>query len=70
MVRFAVEGKAARSVKLLVADRNNSLAIYACEMQRGGAVTPVATVALQGHRSEPRCIALSTDDRMVRVAEP
>ena len=54
--------------KLLVADRSNSLTVYACELKQGGGATTVGSLSSAGHRNEPRSLALSTDDRLLLSA--
>ena len=60
--------KAPETARLLVADRSNALGVYGCELKQGGAAALLSSVSAAGHRSEPRGLALSADDRLAVAA--
>ena len=56
------------SARLLLSDKSNVLAVHACELRQGGASEVVSSVMSPGHRTEPRALALSPDERTVLSA--
>uniref|UniRef100_A0A7S0P2Q4 Small-subunit processome Utp12 domain-containing protein n=1 Tax=Calcidiscus leptoporus TaxID=127549 RepID=A0A7S0P2Q4_9EUKA len=58
-------GKRPASLRLLVAQRNNLVGVWDCELKPRGACALVSSVGSMGHRQEPRCVALSSDERSV-----
>ena len=51
--------------RLLIAQRNNGLEVHACALKPGVASDIVASVTSPGHRTEPRGLAMSADERLL-----
>ncbi|OAP60348.1 hypothetical protein AYL99_05350 [Fonsecaea erecta] len=67
-------GKSGKSIRLLVATSNNQLELFdvAASDKKKSPETPeynrALTVDMPGHRTDIRCVALSSDDRMLATA--
>lgn len=67
-------GKSGKSVQILVATSNNQLELFdvAASEKKKSSDTPeynrTLTVDMPGHRTDIRCVALSSDDRMLATA--
>ena len=55
----------ASETQLLIARQSNSLEVHACALCPGGTSDITGSVSAPGHRSEPRGLAISTDERYV-----
>ena len=51
--------------RLLIAQRNNGLEVHACALKPGVTSDIVASVTSPGHRTEPRGLAMSVDERLL-----
>ncbi|OCT51307.1 putative WD repeat-containing protein [Cladophialophora carrionii] len=68
-------GKSGKSVQILVATSNNQLELFdvsASEKRKKSSETPeynrTLSVDMPGHRTDVRCVAISSDDRMLATA--
>ena len=59
------DGFAATFARVLVAHRANGLELHVCALAPGSTSEAIACVEAPGHRTEPRCLAFSTDERFL-----
>ena len=61
-------GRRGLAAMLLVADRSNAITLHACELRQGGSSSIIASVQAAGHRTEPRALAMSVDEKLLLTA--
>jgi len=65
--RHSAKGELVRpsAVSLIVAQRNNCVGVWECPLKPHSAAVQLSSVSSGGHRQEPRCAVLSSDERQL-----